>query len=358
MIDFRYHLVSIVAVFLALAIGIVLGSTELQGYTIDGLRASSDALSRELSGVSAQRDSYQAEASAQDQFLQSAEPRLLAGLLAGERVVIVTEPGAQGSVVDGVKQAAAWAGATVTGEVALQPKFNDISGANQSSLNSINSSVAGNDGVVLTTGTDPQTAYQQQAAQLISDAILEKTATAQATANQASLTPATAQALLSAYAQDGYLTITGTPTDMATLAVLVTPQDAPTDGPNDPANQVLLAIAQEFAGASAATLVAGSTAGSAQSASAMAVLRSSSVSAQVSSVDDADTTLGQITVIEALAAQLAGGKPNSYGISGASAVSPVPLPSPSATATASATPQPNTTGKATGKTTGKARKKR
>jgi hypothetical protein len=28
-IDFRYHLLSIVAVFLALAIGIVLGSTEL-----------------------------------------------------------------------------------------------------------------------------------------------------------------------------------------------------------------------------------------------------------------------------------------------------------------------------------------
>ena len=38
MIDFRYHLVSIVAVFLALAIGIVLGSTELQGTTIDALR--------------------------------------------------------------------------------------------------------------------------------------------------------------------------------------------------------------------------------------------------------------------------------------------------------------------------------
>ena len=35
MIDFRYHLVSIVAVFLALAIGIVLGSTELQGTTLD-----------------------------------------------------------------------------------------------------------------------------------------------------------------------------------------------------------------------------------------------------------------------------------------------------------------------------------
>ena len=39
MIDFRYHLVSIVAVFLALAIGIVLGSTELQGGTLDVLRS-------------------------------------------------------------------------------------------------------------------------------------------------------------------------------------------------------------------------------------------------------------------------------------------------------------------------------
>jgi len=65
----------------------------------------------------------------------------------------------------------------------------------------------------------------------------------------------------------------------------------------------------------------------------------------VSTVDNADMTLGQISVIEALAAQLAGGKPNSYGISGASAVSPSPLPSPSATATASATSQPKTTGR-------------
>ncbi len=60
------------------------------------------------------------------------------------------------------------------------------------------------------------------------------------------------------------------------------------------------------------------------------MLRGSSVSGQVSSVDNADTTLGQISTIWALADQLAGGKPNSYGISGASAVSPsVPSPVPS-----------------------------
>jgi len=337
-IDFRYHLVSIVAVFLALAIGIVLGSTsEARNGALALLQQSSNSLKNELNATQAKSDAYQAQAGAQEQFLQTAEPRLLARLLDGESIVIVTEPGAQGSVVDGVKKAAALAGATVTGEVALQPKFNDISAANGSSLSSINNSIASTNGTALDNGSDLRTNYQQQAAQLIATAILEKTQ------GGTLLTSAAAQTLLSAYAQAGYLT--GAPTAPATLAVLVTPQTAPADGPDDPANQVLLAIAQEFASGSAATLVAGAATGSAQTGSAISVLRSSSVSGQVSTVDNADMTLGQISVIDALAVQLAGGKPNSYGISGAAAVSPVPLPSPSATATASATSQPKTTGR-------------
>jgi len=344
MIDFRYHLVSIVAVFLALAIGIVLGSTELRGNTLELLQSSSNSLKNQLNAVSAQRDGYQAQASAADQYLQAAEPRLLAGLLDGDRVVIVTEPGAPGSVVDGIKRAAAAAGATVTGQVALQPKFNDLSGATQSSLGTINTSIASTDATVLTEASDPRTGYQQQAAQLIATAILDKTA------GDGGLTTAGAQTLLSAYAQGGYLSVSGTPTDRATIAVIVTPQAAPSDGPNDPANRVLLAVAQEFAVASAATLVAGGTTESAQAGSAISVLRSSSVSGQVSSVDNADSALGQISVAEALAVQVKGGKPNSYGISGASAVSPLPLPSPAVTATATGTPHPRATVKGVKKT--------
>jgi hypothetical protein len=340
-IDFRYHIVSIVAVFLALAIGIVLGSTELQGHTIDALNAASNSLSNQLNAARAQRDSYQTLAGAGEQYLQTAEPKLLGRLLDGQRVVLITEPGAQGSVVDGIKQAVIDADATVSGQLSLQPAFNDTSGATQSSLSSINGSVASSDDIQLNAGTDSQTADQQQAAQLIATAILEKT-TSQ---SGSGLSATQAQTLLTAYGQAGYLSVTGTPAapaSRATLAVLVIPQNAPSDGANDPANQVLLAIAQEFATASAATVVAGSTAGSAQPGSAMSALRSSSVSGSVSSVDDADMALGQITVVDALASQLAGGKPNSYGISGASAVSPNPLPSvaPSATATASAQSHP------------------
>ncbi|HEY0938339.1 MAG TPA: copper transporter [Trebonia sp.] len=348
MIDFRYHLVSIVAVFLALAIGIVLGSTELQGTTLDALRGTTLSLKNQLAAVGAQRDSFEALSGASDTFLRTAEQRLVNGLLPGDRVVIVTEPGAPAGVISGVRQAASLSGATVTGTVALQPKFNDLSGATEANLSAISQEQAAADGSVLGTGAAAQTVYEQQAAQLIASAVVEPAAGAPG------LTAVQAQTLLQAYAQGGYLTTSGTVTDRATLAVLVTPGTAPSDGTSDPADQVLLAVAQQFAAASAAAVVTGSVAGSAPAASAVSVLRSSSVSGQVSSVDNADTTLGQISAVWALASQLAGQKPNNYGISGASAVSPVPPPVPSVTPAASGTPTQKTTQKPTRKATGAA----
>jgi hypothetical protein len=340
-IDFRYHLVSIVAVFLALAIGIVLGSTELQGSTLNGLRTLSDSLKGQLNAASAQRDAYSQQVTANDAFLQTAEPKLLNNMLAGDKVVIVTEPGAPSAVIDGIEKAAGtgFAGATVTGTVALQPKFNDLSGATRSGLSAINTGLAATDGTGLAPAADQQTVYQQEAAQLIATAILNQTD------DQPGLTVPQAQNVLGNYAKGGYLTTSGAPWNRATLAVIVTPQAAPADGPNDAANQVLLAVAAQFAGASAATLAAGPAASSASSASAISVLRGSGVSSQVSTVDNADYRLGQISAIWALAGQLAGGKPNSYGISGASAVSPVPSPVPSVTPTAPGTPTSKATGK-------------
>jgi hypothetical protein len=339
-IDFRYHLVSIVAVFLALAIGIVLGSTELQGNTIDVLRTSSNSLKNQLDQTQAERNTVQQELNNNLTFLATAERRLLANELPGDRIVLVTEPGASSSVIAGVKQAAVYAGATVTGDVAIQPKFNDLSGTNQSSLESINSNMAPGS-TSLATPANEQTLNQQQAAQLIGTAILATTTAGETTG----ISTADATTLLGAYAQAGYITITPAVTDRATLAVIVTPDTSPADGQNDPGTQVLLAMAQEFAGESAATVVIGSTAGSSPAGSPIATLRASSVASLVSTVDNADSTLGQVSTIWALAEQLRGQKPNSYGISGASAVSPVPLPVPSATPTVTPTPHPPKTGK-------------
>ena len=358
MIDFRYHLVSIVAVFLALAIGIVLGSTELQGAVLAGLRKTSDSLNSQLSAAQAERDAYAAQAGAADSFLQASESLLLGNgrLLAGDKLVLVTEPGAPSPLISGLKATAADAGATVTGQVTLQPEFNDLSGATEATLSAINGSVAATNSDTLDQSTDPQTTDQQDAAQLIATAILQKQGSQQGQQNQrsqqnqpspAGLSQASAQTLLNAYAQAGFITVTGSPTNRANLVIIVAPGSVPADGASDPSNPVLVAVAREFAGAGAVAVIAGATTPSSQAGSAISVVRSSSVSSLVSTVDNADTTQGQITVMQAIATQLAGGQPSSYGVSGATSVSPAPAPTAPPTPTTSATPtgQPTSTGK-------------
>jgi len=339
-IDFRYHLVSIVAVFLALALGIVLGSTELQPAAYNFLNSTSAKLQNQLDQATSQRDAAQQQASQGEQYAQAVEPTVLHNLLTGRKLLIVTEPGAQSSVVSGITAAANDAGATVTGQINLQPKFFDTSGTTQDSLNQTTQDVAQTASIQL----DTSATYQQQAAQVIASEILTSRSGGgdQGTANQGSANQGTAAAtMLQAYAASQFLSTTGQPATQATLAVVVTPQNAPSDGSADQLDQVLVPLVQELAAKSSATVVVGSSAGSG-AGSPIAVLRSNNVSNQVSTVDDADLASGQTVAVQALAAQLAGGKAVSYGFTanGASAVAPSPAPTP--TGSASATPTAST----------------
>ena len=339
MIDFRYHLVSIVAVFLALAIGIVLGSTELQGPAFSLLDKTTSKLQNELGQVSSQRDTAQQQATEGELYAQAVEPAVLRGLLTGRRLLIVTEPGAQSSVVSGITAAAIHAGATVTGQINLQPKFFDTSGTAQDSLNQTTQNVAQTAGIQL----DTSATYQQQAAQVIASEIL--TASSASVASQlGGGQGASAATMLQAYAASQFLSTSGQPGTPASLAVVVTPQTAPSDGSADQLAQVLVPVVQELAAKSAATVVVGSSTGSG-AGSPIAVLRSNNVSSRVSSVDDADLAAGQTVAMQALAMELAGGKAGSYGFTanGATAIAPSPAPTPSASA--SATPSSSSTTK-------------
>jgi hypothetical protein len=267
---------------------------------------------------------------------------VLRDLLTGHRLLIVTEPGAQPSVVSGISTAAIHAGATVTGQINLQPKFFDTSGTAQDSLNQTTLNVAQTAGLQLDTGAT----YQQQAAQVIASEILT------ASSGSAAIPPAGGQAtdaatMLQAYAASQFLSTSGKPATPATLAVVVTPQNAPSAGSADQLAQVLIPLVQELAAKSAATVVVGSSTGSG-AGSPISVLRSNSVSGHVSTVDDADLAAGQTVAMQALAVELAGGKAGSYGFTanGASAIAPSPAPTPSASASASATPTSATKKKA------------
>jgi Copper transport outer membrane protein, MctB len=340
-IDFRYHLVSIVAVFLALAIGIVLGSTELQGPTYNLLNQTTAKLQNELNQASSQRDAAQQQANLGQNYAQAVEPVVLHDLLAGQRLLIITEPGAPASVVTAISNAATQdAGATVTGQIALQSKFFDNSDTTLDGLNQVTLAMSQADNIVLNTGTP----YQQQAAQVIASEILTRASASAAGqvggqpsigASAGSQQGTNAQTMLGAYANEGFLTISGQPSAPATLAVIVTPQTAPQDGSADPLDQLLVPVAEELAAKSSATVVAGVSAGSGPG-SPIAVLRASSAASKVSTVDDADFVAGQSVVIQALAMQLNGGNPGSYGFAnGASAVGPSPAPTPSSSASPS-----------------------
>ena len=354
MIDFRYHLVSIVAVFLALAVGIVLGSTELRGAAFSALDRTSNALSTKLEAADNQNSALQQQVQGDHQFAEAAEPVLLKHLLDSKRVVIVTTPGAPSSVVNGIKTGLSDAGATVSGQVALSSKFADTSASNLSLLDQLTQQATPS-GMTLTNGSP-----QQQAAQVLAAALVSKDADSGSGGNKAgnnsgtgnsgngsnsgngngngSISSQDAQTIVSSFSAGQFISVSGHPTSGATLAVIVTPATAPQDGNSDPVNQAVVALAQEFGQASQATVVTGPSAGSG-TGSAISAVRSSGAANNAATVDNADSVVGQIVAVQALEQQMNGHKPGSFGTqSNANSAGPSPAPTPSAS---SSPPQKN-----------------
>ena len=338
MIDFRYHLVSIVAVFLALAVGIVLGSTELRGAALSALDRTSSALSTKLEAADNENSALQQEVQGDHQFASAAQPVLLKHLLDSKKVVIITAPGAPSSVVNGIKTSLSDAGASVSGQVALSSKFADTSASNLSLLSQLTQRVAPAS-VTLVNGSPQQQAAQVLASALVSQGSGSGSGNGKGSGNgsqngsgSGSVSAQTAQTILSSYSAGQFITVSGQPSSGATLAVIVAPNSVPQGGTSDPANQAVVALAQEFGTGSQATVVAGPTAASGPG-SAIAAVRSSGAANDASTVDNADSVVGQIVVAQALEQQMNGKKPGSFGTqSNANSAGPSPAPTASAPA--------------------------
>jgi hypothetical protein len=337
-IDFRYHLVSIVAVFLALAVGIVLGSTELRGAALSALDRTSSALSTKLEAADNENSALQQEVQGDHQFASAAQPVLLKHLLDSKKVVIITAPGASSSVVNGIKTSLSDAGASVSGQVALSSKFADTSASNLSLLSQLTQRVAPAS-VTLVNGSPQQQAAQVLASALVSPGSGSGSGNGKGSGNgsqngsgSGSVSAQTAQTILSSYSAGQFITVSGQPSSGATLAVIVAPNSVPQGGTSDPANQAVVALAQEFGTGSQATVVAGPTAASGPG-SAIAAVRSSGAANDASTVDNADSVVGQIVVAQALEQQMNGKKPGSFGTqSNANSAGPSPAPTASAPA--------------------------
>ena len=334
MIDFRYHLVSIVAVFLALGIGLLLGATALQPSTLAGLIKTSQREHHQIDSLITTNGQLNHQITSNDQFAQANGPQLLRQLLAGERVVVVEAPGASGQVVSGIDQALTEADATISGHVQIQSRFFDVSPATQEQLTQLAQQFA-------PAGATLHGSPVAQASQVLADAILTKDSPGQPVAGQ--LDSASA-ALLSGFGAGGFLTRSGHPEARATLAVVVTPESASTTSDSNPASQRLVTLAQALNLVGAGTVMAGTVSGSG-TGSAIDVIRSGSRGSRISTVDDADHTIGQIVVAQALYEQLRGVS-GSYGSTSTAAApgpspAPTPVPTPSASLPTTGRPSPH-----------------
>jgi hypothetical protein len=330
-IDFRYHLVSIVAVFLALAIGIVIGASALKPEVLKFLDNASSREQRQISSQQANIRNLENQLGSSQAFAQANAPTLLNGLLVDQPVALVTAPGADATTINGVTAALKLAGAKVTTQAELQPSFFGTSAATRSSLEALAVQVAP-PGLALqttATGANPQIAGQQEAAQVLAAALVTK---------GTDLTGEEVNTILTGFTRQGFLQLSpaagSTAPPQATLAVVIIPGSPPaTDA--DPANLALISVAEQLGlSGHGGVVVAGSLNGSGPGS---AIDELVSTGAQLSSVNNADKEDGQILVAQALSSLLAGHKPGAYGV-GTSAV-PTPVPAPSATSSAAAAPK-------------------
>ncbi|MGE9807768.1 copper transporter [Janibacter sp. G1551] len=123
MIDFRYHLVSLASVLIALAVGIVLGAGPLKEDIGNTLTTQVTQLRGEKDALRADLDAATKVSTARDQFEAELLSRMVAGELASKRVALVVLPGAETTVVDQVSAALKDSGADLAEPIVVNKSW-------------------------------------------------------------------------------------------------------------------------------------------------------------------------------------------------------------------------------------------
>jgi hypothetical protein len=308
-ISLRYHIVSITAVLIALALGIVLGSTALSDSLLSGLSGQKDQLATQVSDLKSQNNALTAQLSAADRFATGVGPMAVRGALTQHTIVLITTENASQADTETIKSLLTAAGATITGTLELTNAFTDPNRADQ--LRDLVTQMIPA-GAQLPVASDAGTL----AGGLIGGlTLLTKTNTPQSTQTErtAALTGLTSAGFIKA----------GATVNPAQLALIVTGGAQPEPNATDRA-ATLARFATQLERSGAGAVLAGST-GSAEGTGPIGVVRAdTSANSILSTVDNTNTAAGRIVTILALQQQAAG-KPGSYGTAG-NAQAPTPNP--------------------------------
>ena len=284
MINFRYHIISLAAIFLALAVGVALGSGPLdnaKNIVGDDQDASSTVDNRDLAGF-------------ESAYANKTGSALVTGKLKGQSVVVLTLPGARADQVKGLKAAMTDGGAKVTGEIALTSKLLDSAGR-QFAEGVTQQAAKGVDGVVADGDS-----YLRIGSALGRAYAAKKTVKADAPSSTIS----------SAFDEGGLISVTAKPTERASIALIIAGPDAGgEEGQGDIVSQLSAGLDTQAKG----VVLAGPTASS-QDGGYLASLRDGDAASKVSSIDVTDSAAGRLMTV-LVAAREIGDTAGSYGTS-------------------------------------------
>lgn len=123
--DFRYHVVSLTAVFLALAIGVVLGSGPMHNALVGDMSGQIEDLETQVEQARTDEESARALTTTAQEFADESTPSLLAGRLTDVSVGTVIAADAAATDVAGIRDRLVQAGATVAAEITIEPTWTD-----------------------------------------------------------------------------------------------------------------------------------------------------------------------------------------------------------------------------------------
>ncbi len=119
MISLRQHLFSLIAVFVALAVGIAAGSTVVRGPLLDSTRARLESAEEVIAAERAQNELLAAEVAQLDGWAVEGPEQLLAEQLDGRTVLMVAAGDVDSDVVAGMIRSVRSAGGFLIGEVRI-----------------------------------------------------------------------------------------------------------------------------------------------------------------------------------------------------------------------------------------------
>lgn len=297
MISMRYHIVSLAAVFLALALGIVLGATKLSSPLLNDLRSDNADLSTQQDELASTNDQLAARVSADEKFAGSVGALTVRGTLPKTNVVLVTTATADPNDRDALLSLLDRAGAKVTGQIQLTDAFSDPLKADQLRK------------VAATTLPTGATLPEVPQAGAVAGGLLSSVLLAPAGGEPVAKADQGAAAL-AALQSAGFITVSGTPA--AGQAVIVLTGAETTGGSEADKAGAVAYFANQLAKDATGVVVAGRS-GSEEPTGTVGVIRGdTALSGTVSTVDNVDSDTGRIATVLALVEQKGGGQ-GQYG---------------------------------------------